>query len=269
MSDILAHKAGFSVRLANGADEVRAAQRLRHAVFVGDSDAWLHAEGGIDSDTFDAYCDHLLVVRHGRAGDPGLQLPDGDLSGTCRLLRQDAAMQTNGFYSASEYDIAPLLARKRDLTFLELGRSCVRADCRNAPVVELLWQGIWNYVRLHRIDVMMGCASFDGTNPEAHAEALTYLAHAAKAPEDWHVRALAARHVSMARRPFESIDARHALRGMPPLIKGYLRLGCHVGDGAVVDYVFNTTDVLIILPVATINPRYFAYFGMPQDPPKP
>ena len=110
---------------------------------------------------------------------------------------------------------------------------------------------------------MMGCASFDGTDPDTHADALTYLAHKARAPEDWRVHALPDRHVEMARKPIEEVDQRSAMRALPPLIKGYVRLGCHVGEGAVIDHDFNTTDVLIVLPVASINPRYFAHFGAP------
>lgn len=264
MSQVLATKGALVARLARSPAEVAAAQRLRHRVFVEEGAAQPDCNSdGLDSDRYDAVCDHLLVIKTGVTGQPGLSLHDGDLVGTYRLIREVAADNADGFYTAGEYDIAPLLARKRGLSFLELGRSCVRADMRDQPVAELLWQGIWNYVRAHKIDVMMGCASFDGTDPEAHAEALTWLAHTAKAPEDWHVTALPERYVDMRRRPIDSIDPRSAMRALPPLIKGYVRLGCHVGEGAVIDHDFNTTDVLIVLPVAAINPRYFAYFGAP------
>jgi putative hemolysin len=264
MPQVLASKASLVARLAQSPADVAAAQRLRHRVFMEEGSATTARNGeGRDSDRYDAVCDHLLVIRTGANGEPGFAVEDGDLVGTYRLIREAAADNADGFYTSGEYDIAPLLARKRGLSFLELGRSCVRADMRDQPVAELLWQGIWNYVRAHRIDVMMGCASFDGTDPDAHAEALTWLAHNAKAPEDWHVAALPGRYVNMRRRPIESIDPRAAMRSLPPLIKGYVRLGCHVGEGAVIDHDFNTTDVLIVLPVAAINPRYFAYFGEP------
>lgn len=257
MTTTLAERGPFIARLAQSADDIAAAQRLRHSVFRG------QGTSGHDADRFDALCDHLLVVKTGASAGDGIAVDGGELAGTYRLIREEAAAKANGFYTQGEYDLAPLLARKRGLTFLELGRSCVRADMRDQPVAELLWQGIWNYVRTHRIDVMMGCASFEGTDPDVHAEALSFLAHTAKAPEDWHVRALPERYVDMARRPLSEIDQRSAMRALPPLIKGYVRLGCHVGDGAVIDHDFNTTDVLIVLPVAAINPRYFAYFGAP------
>lgn len=216
-----------------------------------------------DADRFDAFCDHLAVVRKGTAStsDP-VMLADGELVGTYRLLRQDVAERNGGFYTQEEFDIAPLLASHRGLRFLELGRSCVLKPYRTKPVVELLWQGIWNYVRAHGADVMFGCASLEGTDPETHSEALSFLAEHRAAPPEWRVRALASRYVEMKRR--SRFDAKAALRALPPLIKGYLRLGCYIGEGAVIDRQFNTMDILIVLPVSAINSRYFAHFGQPN-----
>jgi putative hemolysin len=219
----------------------------------------------IDSDRFDAICDHLLVVHAAEPPSPdAITLADGELIGTYRLLRQDVAEAHGGFYTQGEFDVAPLIRAHPDLRFLELGRSCVLAPFRTKHVVELLWQGIWNYVRAHGMHVMLGCASLEGTDPEAHAPALSLLAQAA-APPEWNVRALPERYIEMRRVPAAEIDARRALRDLPPLIKGYLRLGCYIGDGAVIDHQFNTIDVLIILPVSAINARYFAHFGQPND----
>lgn len=262
----LASKSGLVARLAQSAADVSAAQRLRHRVFMEEGQATSDtAEGGVDADRFDAFCEHLLVVKGMEVPSGEFAVADGDLAGTYRLLREEAAGRADGFYSASEYDLAPLLERKRGLTFLELGRSCVRADMRSEPVAELLWQGIWNYVRANRIDVMIGCASFEGTDPDVHAEALSYLAHKAQAPDDWAVSALAERRVEMRRKDIATIDLRRAVRALPPLIRGYLNLGCYIGDGAVIDHDFNTIDVLIVLPVEAINPRYFAHFGAPAN----
>ena len=218
----------------------------------------------MDHDRFDPICDHLLVVETGeQRSTDAITVEDGELIGTYRLLRQDVAEANGGFYTEGEFDIAPLIRAHPRLRFLELGRSCVLKPFRTKPVVELLWQGIWNYVRAHGMDVMLGCASLEGTDPEAHAMALSVLAEAAPPPE-WNVRALAARRVEMRRIPPGGIDQRRALKDLPPLIKGYLRLGCYIGDGAVIDHQFNTVDVLIILPVSAINARYFAHFGEPN-----
>jgi len=266
---VTVRKGDLLLRLARGQGEVAACQKLRYRVFyeelaaVADKRA---ADLRIDADRFDPICDHLVVIRTTPAlqGEPIL-LPEGELVGTYRLLRQSVAEKHGGFYTQDEYDIAPMLKAHPKLNFLELGRSCVLKPYRTKPVVELLWQGIWNYVRTHRLDVMFGCASFEGTDPGAHAAALTFLTQYAMPPEDWRVRALPSRHVEMNRFKGKAIDPKKALRTLPPLIKGYLRLGCYIGEGAVIDRQFNTIDVLIILPVAAIDSRYFAHFGQPND----
>lgn len=265
--DIRAEKGDLVLRLARR-EEIAACQRLRYRVFYEERGAVTNRYGvepGLDADRFDAICDHLVVVRRAAsAGMDELRLNDGELIGTYRLLRQDTAQANGGFYTETEFDINPLLSAHPALRFLELGRSCVLKPYRTKPVVELLWQGIWNYVRAHRMDVMFGCASLDGTDPEHHAASLNLLSQAT-APPEWYVRALPAQRVEMRRGPVELSDPRRALKHLPPLIKGYLRLGCYIGDGAVIDRQFNTIDVLIILPVSKIDPRYFAHFGAPND----
>jgi L-ornithine Nalpha-acyltransferase len=262
----LSKRPELGIRQAQSETEVRIAQRLRYRVFHDEMGAKADSENKIDSDRFDAICDHLLVTRaRTETSNPELCVEDGEVVGTYRLLRQFVASHNGGFYSQGEFDLDPLLKRKSDLSFLELGRSCVLQAYRGTPVIELLWQGIWNYVRLHKLDVMLGCASFEGTDPDAHADALSFLGHHTTAPAEWHVRAHAAQYVEMKRKPVEAIDNRRTLLSLPPLIKGYLRLGSYIGEGAVIDHAFNTTDVLIVLPVSKINPRYFAHFGAPTS----
>ena len=261
---IHAAKSDLKLRLAQGQQEVQACQKLRYRVFYEERSARIPASAnGTDADRFDAICDHLVVVRQGpeRTHDP-VMLGDGELVGTYRLLRQAVAEANGGFYTQDEFDVAPLLATHPNLRFLELGRSCVLKPFRTKPVVELLWQGIWNYVRLHDVDVMFGCASLEGTDPEIYAEALSFLAEQGEPPAEWRVRALPGLYVEMKQR--SHFNAKAALRSLPPLVKGYLRLGCYIGDGAVIDRQFNTIDILIVLPVAAIQPRYFGKFGQPN-----
>jgi putative hemolysin len=108
---------------------------------------------------------------------------------------------------------------------------------------------------------MFGCASLDGTDPERLAMPLSFLHHYCRAPDSWQARALPERYVEMNLMSKEAIDPKAALRSLPPLIKGYLRLGCHIGDGAVIDHQFGTTDVLIILPVSALSSRYIEHFA--------
>jgi len=262
---IHASKSDLKLRLAQGLHEVQACQKLRYRVFYEELSAKSANPGGsTDADRFDAICDHLVVLRQGPAltSDP-VMLADGELVGTYRLLRQAVAEANGGFYTQDEFDVAPLMATHPNLRFLELGRSCVLKPFRTKPVVELLWQGIWNYVRLHDVDVMFGCASLEGTDPKLHAEALSFLAEQGQAPAEWLVRALPSRYVEMKQRSL--FNAKAALRSLPPLIKGYLRLGCYIGEGAVIDRQFNTIDVLIVLPVSAIHSRYFGKFGQPNN----
>jgi putative hemolysin len=268
---VLGSKGDLTVRLARDAADIDAAQHLRYRVFYEELDARADLDARKsrrDRDSYDAVCDHLLVMHRGPSIGPGaINLADGELVGTYRLLRQSVAERAGGFYTQGEFDIAPLIRRHPRLDFLELGRSCVLKPYRTKPVVELLWQGIWNYVRLNDLDVMLGCASLEGTDPSRHDLPLSYMARHCMAPPDWHVRALADRRVEMDRLPRGKINSREALRQLPTLIKGYLRLGCYIGDGAVIDEQFNTIDVLIILPVSAINPRYFSHFGAPDEEP--
>jgi len=249
----------LEVRLARNEAEITAAQEVRYRVFHEELGALAPAAGvrdRRDADRFDEVCDHLLVL------DAGLPGPEHRrIVGTYRLLRQECAAAAGGFYSSDEFELEALVARHPSLRFLELGRSCVLPAYRSKRTIEALWQGIWAYVNHYGIGVMTGCASFAGTSPAVHAQALSFLAHHCRAEGPWQVSAIASRHHPMALLPAEAVDARAALAAMPPLIKGYLRLGARIGDGCVVDHDFGTTDVLIVLPVETISSRYINHYG--------
>ena len=251
----------MKVRLAQSPDEIRMAQKLRYHVFHEERGARLQGADGLDADRFDAASHHLLVIDPDAKGDYALQ--DGALVGTYRLIDQASAAALGGFYSESEFELSALLERKKDLRFLELGRSCVLKKARSMAVIDLLWQGIWDYVRQNRIDVMLGCASFEGTDPKAHAASLSFLAQNFSAEGEWHVAARNERRQNMNLLASGSFDPKRAAVGLPPLVKGYLRLGCRFGEGCVVDEEFNSVDVLVVLPVSLINPRYFARYGQP------
>lgn len=251
----------LEVRLAATPKEVKKAQKLRYHVFYEEMAAIADAQtlfSRRDRDAFDRICDHLLVIDH------DCLTPSGEprIVGTYRLLRQSIADRHSGFYTANEFDIGPLVERHPHLSFLELGRSCVLKPYRTRRTVELLWHGIWSYVRSHGADVMIGCASLEGTDPDRLSLPLSFLHHHARAPESWSVAALPHRSVPMDLLPAGAVDMKAALRELPPLIKGYLRVGAFVGEGAVVDHQFGTTDVLIVLPVASIAERYVNHYGV-------
>lgn len=263
---VYASRGTLEVRLATRLYEVKASQSLRYQVFYKEMNARPNARAKLtrrDTDHFDRLCDHMLVVDQGAEGK-GIPLLKGRrerIVGTYRLLPQSVAEATGGFYTQDEYDLNPLLARHPDLNFVELGRSCVLKPYRTKQTIEMLWQGIWTYVTEFNLDVMVGVASLEGTRSEDVALPLSFLYHHCRAPAEWDVSALPSRYVDMNLIPKDEIDMRQAMRSLPPLIKGYLRLGAHIGDGAVVDHQFGTTDVAIILPVSNLSERYTSHFA--------
>jgi putative hemolysin len=245
----------LGVRVATTEAEIDAVQALRWKVFYEEMKAEPSAAALAlrrDVDAFDAVADHLLVVDH--AIGPG---PEG-VVGTYRLIQQDAAEQIGRFYSDEEYDLSPLVSFAGKL--LELGRSCVAQDYRGRAVMQLMWRGIAAYVFHHQIDLMFGCASLPSANPDDWSAELTYMYENHLAPPALRPRALANRYVDMRRMDPLDLDMRRALATLPPLIKGYLRLGGFVGDGAVIDHQFNTTDVAIVVKTDLITDKYYRHY---------
>ncbi len=248
------------LRLAETEEEVAAAQALRYRVFYEEMSAKATAEMAAakrDFDAFDAYCDHMVVFESARGDRPEA------IIGTYRVMRREAAKRCGRFYTAGEYDVANLLAYPGEV--LELGRSCIEAGHRNGASMQLLWRGISEYVRAHDIGLMFGCASLPGVEPEVLAVPLSYLYHHHLAPPALRARALPERRVAMNVIPPGDISPRRALHMLPPLIKGYLRLGGFVGDGAVVDHDFGTTDVCIVVKTEWVTDRYIRHYTR-EDP---
>ncbi|MCW2245056.1 putative hemolysin [Azospirillum fermentarium] len=245
----------LEVRLAANSDELEWAQALRYRVFYTEMLARPTPEmlaRGLDFDDFDALCDHLLVIDHARGGGPA------SVVGTYRLIRRPAAERAGRFYSSDEYDVSPVAGYPGQV--LELGRSCVDAAYRNGSTMQLLWKGIASYVFHHDIAIMFGCASLPGTDPQALARPLSYLHHYHLAPPDLRPVALPDRYVSMNLMPKDEVQVKRALVDLPPLIKGYLRLGGFVGEGAVIDHQFNTTDVCVMVKTDLITDKYSKHY---------
>jgi putative hemolysin len=244
----------LQVRLAKTTRDVDAAQALRYRIFYERLGAQPPPEMACrrrDVDQFDRHCDHLLVLDHSRRDTDSVV-------GTYRLIRRDTAVRLGGFYSAKEFDISPVVRHPGEI--LELGRSCVDPAYRNRSAMQLLWSGIAAYVFYYDIVLMFGCASLPGTNPDALSMLLSYLHQYHLAPPALRPRALADRYVEMCRLRPCAIDATRAKGALPPLIKGYLRLGGFVGDGAVVDEQFNTTDVCIVVKTDLVTEKYSRHY---------
>lgn len=241
----------LEIRLAETPEEVRAAQKLRWRVFYEEMAAKPTPEmaaAQLDFDRFDDFCDHLVVM----------DLTLNTVVGTYRLIRRSVAKQHGTHYSAAEYDIRPVLDYPGEV--LEVGRSCIDINYRTRGTMQLLWQGIAAYVFHYNISLLFGCASLPGIDPARLALPLSYLHYHHLAPPALKVRALPDRYVDMRRMDPEQIDPRLGFNSLPPLIKGYLRLGGFIGEGAVVDSDFNTTDVFIIVKRETISDRYLKHY---------
>lgn len=242
----------FTVKIAEDNAERDAALRLRYRVFVEEKGA-TPAPGaeGLEQDEFDPHCGHLILLDRNRA-------PDDRVIGTYRMLAGQAARRGPGFYSAGEFDLTALEARLGEC--LEVGRTCVAPEYRGGPATQLLWAGLARHVFQADIGVLFGCASLPGTDPAALAQPLSYLHHHHLAPPDLRARALGHGRAEMNILVPAEVNRTAAMGAMPSLVKGYLRLGGYVGDGAFVDRAFGVTDVFLAVDVRRASEERRAFF---------
>lgn len=255
----------LETRLAETKNEIKAAQQLRYRVFYKELSAHPNMITRFtrrDKDAYDKICQHMLVIdkRNKKRGVPLIGKQREKVVGTYRLLPQRTAQENRGFYSQDEFDLLPLLEKYPEKKFLELGRSCVLQTYRKKSTIELLWKGVWKYIQENDFDVMIGCASFQCNDPSEIALPLSFLHHYCMAPNEWMVSALPSRYTDMNLIEKENINTKDALKMLPPLIKGYLRLGAYIGDGAVIDKQFGTIDVFVIFPKDKIEKRFVDKF---------
>lgn len=249
----------LEVRLARTNAEIMEAQRLRYEVFYEELAAKASPEVAAerrDFDRFDPFCDHLIVLDHG--GDQ-----PNRVVGVYRLMRRDVAAKAGQFYTQDEFSIRKLLRGGRQV--LELGRSCVHPDYRKAGVMNLMWRALAHYVAMHDVKVLFGCASFPGADPAQHKQALSYLFHNHLAPPAIRPKALRKRYVRMDWMDADAIDDKAAQQALPPLLRGYLRLGGVIGDGAVIDEAFDTVDVCIVVRTDRLAEDYARRYRVVRD----
>ena len=260
---VLAVSGALEVRLAETEHEVEQAQRLRYTVFYEEMSAIPSPqmrELRRDFDKYDDVCDHLLVVDRDAHDEDGQPL----VVGTYRLTRKKDADKVGGFYTSGEFDLSAMLAGlPEDTKSLELGRSCILKSYRARPgTMQLLWKGLMAYVARFDIDLMFGCASLPGTDVAEMTLPLAYLHHFHPMPEHLRVRAQPGLYVEMNCAPKDAIDEREGIRSLPAMLKGYFRAGCCIGEGAVIDRQFGTTDVFIYFPLSGLDARYKSRFGL-------
>lgn len=240
----------FTLKIADEAVEIEASQRLRYRVFVEEMGASVECSDAalrLERDRFDPFFDHLILI------DNRIKDPRENVVAVYRLLEQTKAKESLGFYGQSEYDLSKLLNSKRKC--LELGRSCVDPAYRGGVAMQLLWQGLADYVAKHDIKILFGVASFPGRDPLKFSQALSHLHYSYLAPEDIRVSAQQEGYQTMALLDPDEIDRKAAMVQMPPLIKAYLRLGGYVGDGAFIDHAFNTVDVCLLMDTSRMSEK--------------
>lgn len=254
----------FTVRLAESDADVAAAQALRYAVFVDEMGAKPSPEDAAERrerDRFDPFCQHLLLIDNSIEDADAAERLSDRVVGVYRLLHGETATATDGpgFYTAMEYDLAKIEAF--DGATLELGRSCVAADYRGGAAMQLLWMALSQYIAIHDVALMFGTASFHGTELEPLKTPLSFLYHHHLAPENIRPRTVEAHYVDMNMLPEEALDRKEAMRMLPALMKGYMRLGGFVGDGAFIDHEFNTVDVCLVMDTGKITSRYKKFYA--------
>ncbi|MFD0374617.1 GNAT family N-acetyltransferase [Streptomyces sp. NPDC059525] len=233
----------YTVRLARDEDEVRAAQRLRHQVFAGELGARLDGpEPGLDSDAFDAYCDHLLVLDE----------ETGQVVGTYRLLPPERAAVAGRLYSEGEFDLSALAPIRPDL--VEVGRSCVHPDHRNGAVIALIWAGLARYMERTGHNWLAGCCSIPLADGGVLAAATreTVLARNL-APQEYRVTPHLPWNPDGVTLPGTRLE-------LPPLLRGYIRLGAWVCGEPALDAEFGCADLYVLLSLRRTNPRYLNHF---------
>lgn len=247
----------LEVRLAGSEEDVKAAQALRYEVFYEECGAQPDEKMALlkrDIEPIDDFCDLLLVIDHASK----------KVVGTYRFMLREAALQYGSYYTSSEFEIDKLIAFPGQI--MELGRSCVHQDYRTKPTMQLLWKGLGAYIQQNQVALCFGCASFIGTDISKYKQALAYLYHYHLAPSNLRTCALPEHYEEMNCLPLKEVDPKEAMRQLPPLIKGYLRLGGVVGEGVFVDHKFNSIDVCIIVNRDTVSGRYSQRYTQSTEP---
>ena len=238
----------FTIKIAESNFEIKKAQSLRYKIFFKEKKIKKKSFKFLlqkDYDFYDKISDHLIIIDNNR------EIRD-NVIGTYRLLRGNCAKLYRGFYTEQEFDISNLKKNFSSKDILELGRSCVHPQYRSGIILKLLWQGISNYIKMYKIKILMGCASFHGTNPSKFKDEFSLLYESYRLPEDYDVKSLQSNKISFNK----NINHSTTLNKLPPLIKGYLRAGGMVSENFYIDTEFETIDYCVIMLTEKIVGRY-------------
>lgn len=241
----------FIIKLVQTKSELKKAQALRYSVFYKEKKAKPTLPKKLirlDYDKIDKFADHLIVIDKNTKNK---------IVGTYRLIRGDVAELYGGYYSSTEFNLINIVNNYQNKHILELGRSCVHQNYRNGTIMNLLWKAIAEYVKLYDIKVLIGCASFSGTDPIKYSEELTYLRDNFSLPANLSVESYDNNiYPAYKLNNNNNSNPLRTFAKLPPLIKGYLRVGGKVSDNFFVDYRFNTIDLFVVVSTDDIDTRY-------------
>ncbi|MDC6451773.1 GNAT family N-acetyltransferase [Alphaproteobacteria bacterium] len=243
----------FVIKLTEKKSELKKAQALRYSIFYKEKKAkpsFPKKILALDYDKIDKFADHLIVI------DKGSTAPKNKIVGTYRLIRGNVSTYFGGFYTSSEFNLSNILDVYKNSQILELGRSCVHKDYRNGTVMNLLWKAIAEYVKLYDIKIILGCVSFSGTDIMKFSNELSYLRENFSLPDDLSVESLDKNTYPVYKKTITKINNLKTFAKLPPLIKGYLRVGGRLSDSFYVDYSFNTIDLCVVVKTDNINKKY-------------
>ena len=242
----------FTIKIAENNLEIKKAQSLRYKIFFEEKNIKkkkLKFFLQRDFDFYDKISDHLIIIDNNR------KVKD-NVIGTYRLLRGNLAKLYKGFYTEQEFDISNLKKNFSSKNILELGRSCIHPEYRSGIILKLLWQGISKYIKIYKIKLLMGCASFNGTNPSKFEDEFSLLYKCYRLPKNYDVDSLQNNQISLKK----NFDNFTILNKLPPLIKGYLRAGGMVSKNFYIDREFETIDYCVIMLTEKIVSRYHNKF---------
>ena len=225
----------YAVREARTAEDIRAAQKLRFAVFNLELNEGLEESfaTGLDADPYDDVCDHLLVEH----------VQTNDVVGTYRLQTGMNAAKHLDYYSAQEFDFTPFEPMRDEI--IELGRACVHRLHRNMVVLGLLWKGIADYAQKHRARYLCGCSSLTSQDASAGAATYTELCRKHLARPEWRTKPLPAYECSLVQLHPEPPK-------IPKLLRAYLNLGAKICGPPAIDRTFKTIDFLTWLDLQSL-----------------
>ena len=250
-SFIILESENYSIKLADTKSELKQAQALRYSVFYKEKKAkptFTKKIIKLDYDKIDKYADHLIVLDKKNTKNK--------IVGTYRLIRGDVAKLYGGYYSSSEFNLINITNNYKDKHILELGRSCVHQDYRNGSIMNLLWKAIAEYVKFYDIKILLGCASFSGIEPTKYSDELSYLRQNFCLPEHLSVESFDKNIYPVYKLKENNSNQLRIFAKLPPLLKGYLRVGGKVSHNFYVDHNFNTIDLCVVVNTSDIDEKY-------------